>query len=237
MIKLSDFTSATVQHSRDLLSEHPADLDPAYSSPEILAAGPYHGKKTDIWSAACVLSFTLTATAPSYNQDTTSDSVQKALLSGTDNGPEVTQVMQLMLDPNWKTRMNLRDLRKSEYVDIGEGCGAYLIQRHGSVEELEKATESSLQESCQRVGRGLESPLTDDTFSPLDGPRPRPVVTLLDTPTIGDLSPSAPPPLFELSPAASPASKTGKMLKVNIFSCETTLDEAELATSPMSSRY
>ena len=234
MVKLSDFTVATVQHSRELLSDHPKDLDHSYCSPEILDTScSYHGKKTDIWSSACLLSYMLTASTPTYNKNTTPENVQEVLSKGTDNAPELHSVMQKMLDPNWKTRMNLQDLRKSDYVDLGEGCGAFLIQRHGSVEELEKATETSLQQSFLKVGKGLESPLIDNTFSPLDGPRQKPVVTLLDTPCIGTLSPNAPPPSFELSPASSPASKTGKLLKVNILNCETDVDEEELVTSPM----
>ncbi|KAJ9451048.1 CBL-interacting serine/threonine-protein kinase 23 [Diplonema papillatum] len=250
MLKISGFSASCLQSSKDVLYDHPI-VEPLYQSPEMEGNDSYHGKKTDIWSLGCLLYRMLTG--KEYRQ--VYKKVNPVPQLEEIEGEVVRALLRRLLDPDWRARINLLDLMVSDWLQI-QNVGQrrnLLVERHGSVEDLEAFTTSELQQNFKKIGKGFglavdvggDSPdLIDDSFSPLAGNIHDRDFTILDTPADHNLSPTwdsahprrrAPlPTAFELSPqGASPASKLKKQLTVDILQTGGTMTDTKFDHSPM----
>eukprot|EP00755_Sulcionema_specki_P023864 Sspe_Gene.79904::Locus_50228_Transcript_1_1_Confidence_1.000_Length_1829::g.79904::m.79904 len=236
LIKICDFSTTCLQGSKELLHDHP-NVDEAFASPEMLGCDTYHGKKTDMWSLGCILHVLLKGVAP-----WTSGAVAKdpSTLDLGDISDDCADLLRRMLDIDWKTRINLQDIRghgwfaRNGVVFKDPILDATTVQRatggKATVESVEASTADEFKNALDEVERGLglridtssDSPdVVDDSFSPINKDRPRPQFTLLDTPPINELAPpwsGAPgPPEFQLSPHGSPSARTKKLLSVDVL--------------------
>eukprot|EP01061_Rhynchopus_euleeides_P045852 TRINITY_DN8448_c0_g1_i5.p1 TRINITY_DN8448_c0_g1~~TRINITY_DN8448_c0_g1_i5.p1 ORF type:complete len:422 (+),score=102.72 TRINITY_DN8448_c0_g1_i5:167-1432(+) len=244
-IRLTEFQHACLQGSRDLLEARPADLNPAFTAPELRAGvdGAYHGKQADVYSVVCVLYYMLTGKDPPLD----------GLKAAYDGLPDpVCELINNALTPEWKRvegsgRVGIEDIKNNAWVCANRRhtSSADLKQQVVDAQMLLKASHEasgvgfsrdqpvSHQPARRTSGGGLgalsvavagntqdeamSSPesLCDDTFSPLPNRGPRVFGEMIPEKAAQLTVDSLDPTPFDLSPPASPSMKSKRALKLN----------------------
>ena len=159
-IKLSEFGSACLQSSRQILSGTVPGVNNAYSAPEVIAGEEYHGKKADVWSAACVLYFMLSGKTPPAT-------AEEAMADTSITAP-VQDIFKNAMHPDWRNidqqgRYGIEDIRSAPWVVTG--------RKHSSTTDVNPTVldQALLRKSAQDAsGVGFNR---DDTTPAARGPK------------------------------------------------------------------
>ncbi|MEN2496445.1 MAG: Serine/threonine-protein kinase plk4 [Marteilia pararefringens] len=139
LCKLSDFGIATVvrkenQHNAAFPTTNPVDTfkqtlcgTPDFIAPEVVMHNPYDLSR-DIWSLGCIL-YSMYAGKSPFHAQNIHESMRLAILKDLelDNSlfpPQVSQLLQLMLNKNPKERPSIQQLLSHPFVDLpqNENC-------------------------------------------------------------------------------------------------------------------